>query len=592
MNLKGSKIIQFKVRNTAFGQTSKPQMRLIKPPEASVRNEPETGDQFESTPETSAIQGYIAKCVVLNCTNPRGTYCHTFPKEDETQRQAWIKACIGKDDWDDHVINEPLICEDHFTPECFETNEDSEARKVLMPDAIPTLKLVLKKDIIKENTIVKNYGKNDNSDKVEIEKCAVPTCSSPKNVIFHKFPEDASMQSAWVAACDVDNINVKTSFVCEKHFVENSYKHDLVNELLGRPLRKLLRWDAVPTINVPFVVTAIKPVEGEVTENQKQIPDISGCYKLKCVVPLCSSQKDGFYHNFPKYGSKQYAAWCEACDLSSARNYKSHYKDAKICSQHFSKESYLFALRLKPDAVPNINVPYLVMLASDDTNNGDLKSSQIDLKLHHPSILSPNKKSSIHCRPNLNGAPNRASVRPDPLANLLQDCGISSASPEKNMAKSAEKKPKMRNFGLQCRMKSDEAESLKTRLKEEKKGRNCDRAALSKEREKNEKFNSEENITRIVKDWLRQRYNDKQTKFLMSKSIRDEINVVEEGLEPGEQRTSASFTAAAVAKAAIAAAGATLNNTSIEVGSVEVPNDDAIAEEPLELGEIRQPRSK
>jgi hypothetical protein len=66
-----------------------------------------------------------------------------------------------------------------------------------MPDAIPTLKLVLKKEIVRENTIVKN---DDN--KVETEKCAVSTCSSPENVIFHKFPEDAKMQSAWSAACD------------------------------------------------------------------------------------------------------------------------------------------------------------------------------------------------------------------------------------------------------------------------------------------------------------------------------------------------------------------------------------------------------
>jgi hypothetical protein len=107
----------------------------------------------------------------------------------------------------------------------------------------------LKNEIDRENTIFKN------DDKVEAKKCAVPTCSSPENVIFHKFPEDAKMQSAWIAACDVNNINVKTSFICEKHFVEKSYKHDLVNELLGRPLRRLLRWDAVPTINVPFVVT-------------------------------------------------------------------------------------------------------------------------------------------------------------------------------------------------------------------------------------------------------------------------------------------------------------------------------------------------
>ena len=71
------------------------------------------------------------------------------------------------------------------------------------------------------------------------------------------------MQSAWVAACDVNNINIKTSFICEKHFTEDSYKQDLVNELLDRPVQKLLKWDAIPTINVPFVVTAIKPISTE-----------------------------------------------------------------------------------------------------------------------------------------------------------------------------------------------------------------------------------------------------------------------------------------------------------------------------------------
>ena len=95
--MKDSKTIQFKVRNTAFGQTSKTKLHLMKPPETSGINEPEARVKFKSgASETSTIQGYSAKCVVLNCTNPRGTYCHSFPKEDETQRQAWIKACIGK----------------------------------------------------------------------------------------------------------------------------------------------------------------------------------------------------------------------------------------------------------------------------------------------------------------------------------------------------------------------------------------------------------------------------------------------------------------------------------------------------------------
>ena len=74
------------------------------------------------------------------------------------------------------------------------------------------------------------------------------------------------MQSAWVAACDVNNINIKSSFICEKHFTEDSYKQDLVNELLDRPVQKLLKWDAIPTINVPFVVTAIKPISTEIVD--------------------------------------------------------------------------------------------------------------------------------------------------------------------------------------------------------------------------------------------------------------------------------------------------------------------------------------
>ena len=61
-------------------------------------------------------------------------------------------------------------------------------------------------------------------------------------------------------------------------------------------------------------------------------PEKDGSSKLRCVVSLCSSEKDVFYHNFPEFGSKRYVAWCEACDIDE----KSH-KESKICSKHFTK---------------------------------------------------------------------------------------------------------------------------------------------------------------------------------------------------------------------------------------------------------------
>ena len=61
-------------------------------------------------------------------------------------------------------------------------------------------------------------------------------------------------------------------------------------------------------------------------------PEKDGSSKLRCVVSLCSSDKDVFYHNFPEFGSKRYVAWCEACGIDQ----KSH-KESKICSKHFTK---------------------------------------------------------------------------------------------------------------------------------------------------------------------------------------------------------------------------------------------------------------
>lgn len=146
-------------------------------------------------------------------------------------------------------------------------------------------------------------------------------------------------------------------------------------------------------------------------------------------------------------------------------------------------------------------------------------------------------------------------------------------------------------------MKTDVAEILKANFKKQKRLRATDWALLSIPKKKAENFYSEENIKKVVKNWLQKRYNEKQTKFLMAKSILEEIfnEDGDEGLEPGEQRNSASLIAAAAAKDALAKARASLDNTTNdsiddtpEPSEVRSDNTTTITEEPLELGEIRR----
>ena len=105
----------------------------------------------------------------------------------------------------------PRICEDHFSPDSFETTEDIEAHKTLMPDAIPTLKLKLEKGPFEESDSkdtsdnanvdqeaetnentnekdVSNVESNVSKEGSEKKKCCIPRCNSPGDVLF-KFPE-------------------------------------------------------------------------------------------------------------------------------------------------------------------------------------------------------------------------------------------------------------------------------------------------------------------------------------------------------------------------------------------------------------------
>ncbi|TRY74091.1 hypothetical protein TCAL_02586 [Tigriopus californicus] len=79
--------------------------------------------------------------------------------------------------------------------------------------------------------------------------CAVAACRNPNNVRYHRFPTDSSQSKLWVDACNrADHVNPKTAAICERHFTSESYQRDMRNELLGLPVRKRLKKEAVPTL--------------------------------------------------------------------------------------------------------------------------------------------------------------------------------------------------------------------------------------------------------------------------------------------------------------------------------------------------------
>ncbi len=81
--------------------------------------------------------------------------------------------------------------------------------------------------------------------------CAVASCKNPDFVIYHQFPKDKKLQKIWLNACRrQDKVNVRSASICERHFHEEKYERDLKHELLNLPLRKKLKKDAVPTLNL------------------------------------------------------------------------------------------------------------------------------------------------------------------------------------------------------------------------------------------------------------------------------------------------------------------------------------------------------
>ncbi|KAF8770762.1 hypothetical protein HNY73_018252 [Argiope bruennichi] len=70
--------------------------------------------------------------------------------------------------------------------------------------------------------------------------------------MYHRFPQNRALSKIWEERCKKKyEFNVKNAVICSEHFTERDYERDLKNELLGLPLKKLLKKDAIPTLNLP-----------------------------------------------------------------------------------------------------------------------------------------------------------------------------------------------------------------------------------------------------------------------------------------------------------------------------------------------------
>ena len=99
------------------------------------------------------------------------------------------------------------------------------------------------------------YTKKSNMNKICFyffrmrRKCAVAICTSPQETTSHRFPRDPHLRKLWISACRRgDDLDTQKCVVCTVHFKKEDYQRDFKNELMNKPLRKLLKPDAIPTL--------------------------------------------------------------------------------------------------------------------------------------------------------------------------------------------------------------------------------------------------------------------------------------------------------------------------------------------------------
>ncbi|GBO25053.1 hypothetical protein AVEN_40875-1 [Araneus ventricosus] len=74
-----------------------------------------------------------------------------------------------------------------------------------------------------------------------------------QSVIYHMFPVCPNRNKIWISKCKRhDHINVKYARICSDRFRPSDYMDGMKNRLLGLNQKKILKPDAVPSVNLPL----------------------------------------------------------------------------------------------------------------------------------------------------------------------------------------------------------------------------------------------------------------------------------------------------------------------------------------------------
>lgn len=119
---------------------------------------------------------------------------------------------------------------------------------------------ILSSVVAKPKTPTPSAAPRTKSDFFGMPQCFVSSCGNyygktrgNPRIIYHMFPSSSVLAVRWTEACRGRRGQRPPPHtrVCSNHFSAECYQRDLQHELLGLPLRKKLKPDAVPNINLP-----------------------------------------------------------------------------------------------------------------------------------------------------------------------------------------------------------------------------------------------------------------------------------------------------------------------------------------------------
>ena len=325
-------------------------------------------------------------CAVSTCKNPNNVKYFNFPK-DKNLSKLWEERCKreGK------LPATKFICEIHFEIDAFEEDKinkmlNKPQRKNLKKFAVPTLhlptydnniapipaELVQKQsDFDKKKANVVNEMPKKPINRVH-QKCVVPSCDGDD-------PSRYKLRLDWIDVCSInrDSINVNNAKICGKHFKKEDFHRNIKLELAGKPYKKILRPEAVPSLciessakrprldNDDDLLEQTEDSFENISDNNVEVNDVP-ITNNECAKEDCPSPQDVNYFPFPN-DLNRLKAWLDYCKQLKKGKEWMH---AKLCGSHFMDKDFAWMeketldkakryvpdySKLKPDAVPSKN---------------------------------------------------------------------------------------------------------------------------------------------------------------------------------------------------------------------------------------------